>query len=377
MFQKILSVALFVLFAGIFSTPLHAEETTQRKNSAFSFDIGKNRTVILAEQGNPIWQYNADFLLNPKVPEKDPRCMAGCFVHPLYGISGEILTDDAPRDHYHHHGVFWTWPHVHVHRPDGTVDKFDLWMSNTRLKQLFVRFLDFKVEDDKATFRVENGWFIGSEINQFEWDTRGNPISEKIVDEIVSITTHPVVRYDGMRSIESPEIRTRAIDINLQWIIGSQPISLRGAGGKSYGGLTVRFRPSPNKPGAESVITVPDGVAKDDLPDTPLIWADYTSQFEMNADGKPTGKRSGAAIFVPKTHPDFPPTWLTRYYGPLCIGWPGVHERKFQPGEKIEFSYRIWVHDKAVDVEQLEKAYEIYDRYADEFLPPAETEQPK
>ena len=96
------------------------------------------------------------------------------------------------------------------------------------------------------------------------------------------------------------------------------------------------------------------GVAKDDLPETPLAWADYTSAF-----GNRRGL-SGATVFVPKTHPDFPPTWLTRYYGPLCVGWPGVTGRAFQPGEKIELRYRVWIHDGAVTVPQIEKAYEKF-----------------
>src|SRR6516225_6770465 len=36
------------------------------------------------------------------------------YIHPLYGLDGEVLTDDFPRDHYHHRGLFWAWPHVRV-----------------------------------------------------------------------------------------------------------------------------------------------------------------------------------------------------------------------------------------------------------------------
>jgi hypothetical protein len=63
---------------------------------------------------------------------------------------------------------------------------------------------------------------------------------------------------------------------------------------------------------------------------------------------------------VPATHPDFPPTWLTRYYGPLCVGWPGVKDRLFQPDEEIRLQYRIWIHEGAATVAQLENAYKLY-----------------
>lgn len=337
---------LFLFFVSLFSADLFAEE------DGFSFSHGENRTVNLQENGKPVWRYNGDFLANPRVPESDPRRMAGCYVHPLYGLHGETLTDDAPRDHYHHHGVFWTWPHVNVHRADGSVEKYDVWTGNTRMKPLFVRFGKSEIGKDKAVFKVENGWFIAPETNRFEFDEDGNPVSEKVVREFVTITTHPVREEAGLRS--------RAVDFDFEWVVGDCPVSLQGAGGKSYGGLTVRFRPSLGKPGGASTITVPGGIAAEDLPEKPLPWADYTDRFEKDAEGKLTERRSGAAVFVPKSHPDYPPTWLTRYYGPLCVGWPGVKERRFEPGEAIRLSYRIWIHDAPVDVETLERVYKAY-----------------
>lgn len=351
-YHPILMTACLILLQILFVvTPGFGNERS------FSFVIDKDRTVLLKEGDKLLWQYNADLLANPRVPTEDARFMAGCYIHPLYGINGEILTDDAPKDHYHHHGVFWNWPTVKVHRSNGKVEHYDTWMSKSRMKPLFVRFLDMKIDAERATFKVENGWFIGSKVNEFEWDKQGNPVSEKVVSEFVTVTTHANETTNGIRS--------RAVDLGLEWIVGEYPITLKGASEKSYGGLTVRFRPSTSKSGAETTITVPDGVAKEDLPDTPLPWADFTSRFERDSSGKSTEKRTGAAIFVPKDHPDYPPTWLTRYYGPLCVGWPGVKERTFQPGEKINLSYRIWIHDKPVEVGDLEKAYQSYTESTD------------
>lgn len=322
--------------------------------TGFRFEGEPGEKTTLLENGRPLWRYNAAFAAVPRVPEKDPRRMAACYIHPLYGIDGETLTDDGPKDHYHHHGVFWTWPHVVVHRPDGKSEHYSTWMGDTRLKQLFLKVDTMQVDADKAVFAVENGWFLGSEVNRFERDEQGEPVSERLVTEKVVVTTRPIREVDGLR--------TRAIDLDFTWTIGACPISLRGAGGKSYGGLTLRFRPSQGKPGGKSVITVPDGPAATDLPETPLPWADYTSLFHRDGNDKPVGEPSGAAIFVSPGHPDFPPTWLTRYYGPLCVGWPGVRERTFRPGETIRLSYRIWIHDKAVDVDTLQDAYEEYRR---------------
>jgi hypothetical protein len=317
----------------------------------FRFEEKNDKQLVLTEGSLPVLTYCFDAVEHDQVPKKEPRRLAGCYVHPLYGIDGEILTDNAPPDHYHHHGVFWTWPHVGVHEPDGKVRQFDLWTSNTALKQYFVRWINRKITNNTATFEVENGWFIGKPED-------GN----KIMLEQVKIIVHRI-QIDNVTGSEP--FKSRAIDFEFLWKPIDKPISLRGSEGKSYGGLSIRFKPfipenerkNKNvlaKRSDVNMITVPNGVAEKDLPETPLAWADYTSRF----DGRETP--SGAAIFVPESHPDFPPTWLTRYYGPLCVGWPGVKDRLFQPGEEIRLCYRIWIHENTVTVPQLEKAYKLY-----------------
>jgi hypothetical protein len=288
----------------------------------FRFEENDKKQLTLFDGALPVLRYQYDVIAHEHVPEKDLRRTAGCYVHPLYGLYGETLTDNAPRDHYHHHGVFWTWPHVGVHESDGKVTEYDLWTSNTALKQHFVRWIGKTVADQSATFEVENGWFVGDPKD-----------GKKIMTEQVKIIVHRIQEADSVWS--------RAVDFEFQWQPVGKPITLRGSEGKSYGGFSVRFEPfvPADKKEAEwsevNRITVPTGIADKDLPETPLAWADYTSNFDK--EKRPTG----AAIFVPKTHPDFPPTWLTRYYGPLCVGYPGVNGKTYKPDEKIELRYRI------------------------------------
>jgi len=50
--------------------------------------------------------------------------------------------------------------------------------------------------------------------------------------------------------------------------------------------------------------------------------------------------------------------WLTRHYGVLCLGWPGVDAKSFEPDKPIRLQYRVWIHRGAADGERLKKAYE-------------------
>ena len=283
----------------------------------FSFTDISPESLQLSEGSNLVFVYNHGVITKSEIPESEHRRSRSCYIHPLYGLSGEVLTDDFPVDHYHHHGVFWTWPHVKIGE-----QQHDLWAGST-IRQKFIRWLVRETGPVVAVLAVENGWFVGDE----------QVMTERI----------------WMRVYRAAD-NARAIDLEM-FFTPLKPLSLQGAEGKSYGGLTVRFAPGKRE---ETLITVPSGPTTEDLPDTPLAWADFTSRF-----GKQE-QRSGAAIFVSPRHPDCPPTWLTRYYGAQCVGWPGVHARDFEAGVPFRLDYRLWIHRQAVEFKSLQDVYESY-----------------
>jgi hypothetical protein len=270
----------------------------------------------LFEGEKPVMTYNHGAITDPKVPESDPRRTRACYVHPVWGLNGEALTDDFPKDHYHHHGIYWAWPHVGI---DG--QEYDLWVYGN-IRQQFVKWICRETGPVAAVLAVENGWFVGD---------------RKVMIERV-----------WMRSFTATD-GGRTLDFELTWIPVDKAVTLRGAEGKSYGGLNLRFAPR-----EDTVITVPTGPAKEDLPDTPLAWADLTGKF-AGAPGP-----SGAAVLIDPGHPNYPPTWLTRHYGILCVGWPGVKPQTFEPGKPIRLNDRVWVHKEAVDTASLQQAYDAY-----------------
>lgn len=285
--------------------------------SPFTFTDISPESLQLSEGSNIVFVYNHGVITKSEIPASEHRRSRSCYIHPLYGLSGEVLTDDFPVDHYHHHGVFWTWPHVKIGE-----QQHDLWAGST-IRQKFIRWLVRETGPVAAVLAVENGWFVGD---------------EQVMTERIWIRVY--------RAAENE----RAMDMEM-FFTPLKPLSLQGAEGKSYGGLTVRFAPGKRE---ETLITVPSGPTTDDLPDTPLAWADFTSRF-----GK-QDHRSGAAILVSPRHPDCPPTWLTRYYGAQCVGWPGVHAREFAAGVPFRLDYRLWIHRQAAEFKMLQDVYESY-----------------
>jgi len=302
-----------LMLAPWHGSPVNAAETAG--TGGFRFADINDKSVGLWEGTKPVFVYNHGVISKAGVPADRAR---SAYVHPLYGLDGEVLTDDFPKDHYHHRGLFWAWPHVQIGD-----QHYDLWMLKG-IRHQFERWLNKDASPHGATLAVENGWYVGK---------------EKVVREKVWLRAQPAAADE------------RAIDVECEWAPVKLPLSLRGAEGKSYGGLTLRFAP-----GTNTAITIPAGLTKDDLPMTNLPWADLTRLWDAEQ------KTSGAAIFVHPSHPDFPPQWLTRHYGVLCLGWPGVKAATFQPGEVIRCRYRVWIHRGSASPERLARAYENYKR---------------
>ena len=280
---------------------------------SFTFTNITDKSIALFDAQRPVFVYNHGVIHKPGVPADRAR---SSYIHPLYGVDGEILTDDFPRDHYHHRGVFWAWPHVRIG------DKhYDLWMLKG-IEHRFEKWVAREATSMQATLSLENGWFVGA---------------RKVMCELVSIHVSPVSSAG------------RSLDIELAWTPIDEPIVLEGAEDKSYGGLTIRYAPR-----TDTVVTTHLGQGNKDLTMTRLAWADLSGRFGASQNS------SGAAIFVAPDHPDFPPEWLTRHYGALCLGWPGVKPRTLQPGETIRCRYRIWIHRGSPDASELTDEYACY-----------------
>jgi hypothetical protein len=307
-----------VLLGSSWSRPALADDAPSPGPAAFRFADVDDQGLGLWEGERPVLVYNHGVRLAPGVPADRAR---SSYIHPLYGLDGKAITDDFPKDHYHHRGLFWAWPHVTV---DGR--ETDLWALKG-IETRFVRWVRKEVLPDRAVLQIENGWFTPE---------------RKAVREDVRITVHPA------------EAHARAIDLDVTITPLQRPITIEGAEGKSYGGPTLRFAP-----GEDTRIIVPSGLTKEDLYMAPLPWADLTRRWTASG-----GSAGGATIMIAPDHPDYPPTWLTRHYGVLCVGWPGVKARSLEADKPVRLRYRVWVHDGTPDASEIAK---MYARYLDDL----------
>jgi hypothetical protein len=279
----------------------------------FRFDEEKDGAVKLWDGKQPVLVYHSELVKRAGAAAVGNRAS---YVHPVYGLDGEVITDDFPKDHYHHHGLFWGWPHVVIGGKD-----YDFWkMKGTDI--LFKRWVKKDAGKDVAVLGVENEWLVGEK---------------------------PVVREEAMLRVHSATAEGRLVDVRLKWTALDQSITLGGAEGKSYGGVSLRFAPR-----EDTVVTVPSGPTPTDLLITRLPWADLSAKFQG------AKSVSGAALFVDPHHPDFPPEWMTRAYGLLAVGWPGVKPRTVESGKSWACNYAVWIHRGRVDAAKIQSVYEAF-----------------
>lgn len=246
----------------------------------------------------------------------DSKQTRSCYIHPLYSLDGQPLTDDFPTDHVHHHGLCWTWPVVKTRGQETQT-----WHP-ANLRQYFQRWLKREVHDNSATLSVENVWKLDGK--------------EVVAKEVVSLSIHPVDDYG------------RAIDLELTIEAIGGPLELRGTTdqNKGYGGLTLRgapvFKGLP--------LSTDQGEFKGEPNNVILRWADLSTE-EM-----------GVTIFVSPDHPDFPTSWVLRtsYAGLLNVSWPGVKSVLFHPGKPKTLRYRLYIHRGNMTPEQIHQIYERY-----------------
>lgn len=259
-------------------------------------------------------------------PGIEPRFARSAYIHPLYSLDGRVLTEDFPRDHLHHHGLFWAWPVVEVRG----VETSNWEPAEPALRQRFVRWIERRVDGDGARLVVENAWDLGG--------------SGDVAGETVTIVAHGATRVG------------RAVDVEIALRPVGGPMTLRGApaDNKGYSGLCFRALATEgwdNRVFKGAVMTTDEGPLAADSTGRPFRWADLSSP----ADG-------GVAIFVSPGHPGFPLPWLIRnsYAGILNPCWPGLTGAALAADVPVILRYRIFIHRGDAGTGMVAEAYAAY-----------------
>src|SRR5688572_15082152 len=164
-------------FAGMLATSVAARAEPASSSAGFRFEAVSDASLGLWEGDKPVLVYNHGLIARPDVPGARARA---CYFHPVHGLDGEVLTDDFPKDHVYHRGMYWAWPHIKIGGQE-----YDLWSARGELRQVFGRWLAKEPGASGAKLGVENGWFAGD---------------KPLVREQIWLDVHPTT--SGSRAID-------------------------------------------------------------------------------------------------------------------------------------------------------------------------------
>lgn len=187
------------------------------------------------------------------------------YIHPLYGLEGEILTRDWPDGgHPHHRGIFWAWPEVYYGSEMGDI---------YALQKLFARptgNIELISGPVFAEIKAENMWM---------WEDK-----EPIVNEKVTIRVY--------RSSEE----IRVIDLKLQFLALKDSITIATRYTDSYGGLNIRMQYPQN----QNISYFTDVRNSNPV----RAWSDFSGIFEG------ANKQTGLMVLQNKNNPEYPGDWV-------------------------------------------------------------------
>lgn len=275
--------------------------------------------ILLSEDGKTILQYNYKtvfeknaidtlpanmytrqpndtFMANPSiyaVPRSD-------YIHPLYGLSGELLTRDWSKDHPHHRGIYWAWPEVEFGKKLGDLHALQIVFARPTGKFKLLNGPDY------AQVEAENTWMWRDSL--------------------------PVVREDAIiRAYRSTE-NGRIIDLAFRFVAMRDSVTLARRETKYYGGLNIRMQ----TPKYQQI-----SFFRDSSVNKPVrAWSDLSGLF--------TGSETESGLLVLQHHknPDYPGEYIQ--YPDLSWIQPSFPETgtryNLTTGEPLVLRYRLFIH---------------------------------
>ncbi len=302
---------------------LRLQPADQNSQPAYAVKVADPQVHVATPDGKPILSYWYG------QPDPNQPYAVSDFIHPLIGLDGEMITDNAPADHRHHRGVFWSW--VRYERNEESIGS---WWIPDRLRC------------EPAGLETGTGpVFAAFQARQFMVHRpQADSSDERILEQHITCRVFPT----------TPIGRAVDVDLSIRALQNGLRIGGQTAIGKGYGGMTVRYGP-----GKEPRIEVDGEFHPKDLIRHRANWASWTGLFPQ-ADGQPGQKRSGAALLVHPSHPDVPPEWLTRYYGVLCVCYPGLDMLDVGKDTPLRLRYRVWIHRGAAREGGVDAQYRAY-----------------
>jgi len=348
--KKLCGVLLFTTAAALAIAASACGDASPEKQAGPGLEVIKtDRGYLVTEQDKKVLFYRRDAIeftgsVRTRLDEYADQTLNGMleqfdkhsrphYIHPLWGLDGEVLTEDFPFDHLHHHGVFWAWHQVYV----GDKSMGDGW----DMRDFYWEVKDVEILEQGRRTAALRATVLWKSPN-FK-DSKGR--NKAFVKEVSTIRVYPF------------EDDIRKVDFEISLLALEDGVRIGGSDNKKgYGGFSARLRfPDGAKRGGLT-FTGTNGAVK---PQNTAVeaggWLDFSGDFRGN------GKKSGVAILCHESIPSYPRPWILRrresMQNPVFPGREPVSVPTDQP---LVLRYRLIVHRGQVKKARLDKLQAEY-----------------
>jgi hypothetical protein len=273
--------------------------------------------ISISENNLPVFYYQkSERVLNDSMRFSN-------FIHPLFAINGDTLTEVFPADHPFHRGIYWAWHQVYI----DTLSAGDLWVMKDISQH--VDSSDLSMINDNAVMQA--------------WVTWHSPLYEN---------NRAFLREHNTIKVYPNEGNIRRIDFEIQLYSLVDKLRLGGSDDeKGYGGFCLRLQQ------ADSIL-----FSSSNGKVTPqLLQLNSGKWMDFSRPSLATGDSIGVAVLSHPSLPVFPAPWILRQSGSMQnIVYPGRTPVGIDKG-KITLKYRLIVHNGGIsklDFDQLQREYE-------------------
>ncbi|WP_167608274.1 DUF6807 family protein [Maribellus sediminis] len=272
------------------------------------------------DDGIVITEHGEDVLLYRTAQQNMGGFCSRCnYIHPLYGLNGGVLTEDAPSDHPYHRGIFWAWRQILING-EKVADQWELdHFSNEILE-----FELMKRQNGNIVLKNEVNWLSD------RWKKLGK--EEPFVSEFTKMEIWPA----------SGNVRRIDFQINLKALV--KGVQIGGSDDeKGYGGFSVRMV-LPD----DVVFTGPNGAVE------PMNEA-VSSPGYINVSGNIDNDKSGGIVIV--DHPDnpgYPQSWILRQKNSMQnAAWPGRQPVDLSTEEPLVLKYTLFIYSGKLNARKI------------------------
>ena len=304
----IFSICMTLMIGKSMSQPIHVE---------------KNDDGILVKEGD-----KKVFFYQQKNKSLDGKYTRANYIHPLYSLDEEVLTEDFPEDHLHQRGIYWAWHQIYI----GDKNLGDAWTIR-----------DF-VWDVKDVSSINYEDYVLLKSNVLWKSSRWRSADEEMIPFVSESVFIKVFRSKNQYRLIDFKICLSAL-IDEVKIGGSDDV-------KGYGGFSIRLiLPEDIKFYSEKHQVIPEMTSI-----KAGAWMDFTGSFQKGSD-----EISGVAIFCSPKNPGYPERWILRDKESMQNAvYPGRNLITLPKGEELVLQYRLMVHKGDINPMDMDEIYQSY-----------------